>query len=92
MKRSRVLFLCIHNSARSQMAEGLLRQLGGIGLTERAQSPPERPRPKRDGGNLDIGLPESDVSHGLLPWRSYRGINGKDTGEDAALSHQTGGS
>jgi arsenate reductase (thioredoxin) len=36
VERPRVLFLCVHNSARSQMAEGLLRSMAGDGLVVRS--------------------------------------------------------
>jgi arsenate reductase (thioredoxin) len=39
----RVLFVCVHNSARSQMAEALLRQLGGRRFT--VESAGFEPRP-----------------------------------------------
>jgi arsenate reductase len=32
MEKTTVLFVCVHNSARSQMAEAFLRQLGGEGF------------------------------------------------------------
>ena len=75
MTRRRVLFLCTHNSARSQMAEGLLRQLAGDRFevasagTEATRVHPLAIRAMRDAG-FDIQLHTSKTVDSLLdrPW------------------------
>jgi arsenate reductase (thioredoxin) len=75
MTRRRVLFLCTHNSARSQMAEGFLRQLAGDRFevasagTEATRVHPLAIRAMRDVG-FDISLHTSKTVDSLLdrPW------------------------
>ena len=52
-----VLFLCVQNSARSQMAEGLARALGGDGLqVMSAGSQPARVRPHAVQVMAELGI------------------------------------
>jgi arsenate reductase (thioredoxin) len=75
MTRRRALFLCTHNSARSQMAEGVLRQLAGDRFevasagTEATRVHPLAIRAMRDVG-FDISLHTSKTVDSLLdrPW------------------------
>ena len=56
-QKKRVLILCTGNSARSQMAEGLLRKFGGDGFTvESAGVAPSSVRPEAVEAMLEIGV------------------------------------
>ena len=75
MGRRRLLFLCTHNSARSQMAEGFLRALGGDRFeaasagTEKTSVNPLAIEVMAERG-IDISAHTSKVLDGLLgqPW------------------------
>ncbi len=59
--RRRVLFLCTHNSARSQMAEGLLRRLGGDRFeVASAGTEATRVRPLAIRAMAELGIDISD--------------------------------
>lgn len=75
MNKHRVLFLCTHNSARSQMAEGFLRALGGDRYeaqsagTEKTRVHPLAIRVMGERG-IDISRQTSKVYDDLMqrPW------------------------
>jgi arsenate reductase len=63
VSKQRVLFLCTHNSARSQMAEGLLRYLGGARFevfSAGAEATHVRPLAIRVMAELDIDISQQE--------------------------------
>jgi arsenate reductase len=75
VNKQRVLFLCTHNSARSQMAEGFLRQMAGDRFevqsagTQKTSVHPLAIRAMAERG-IDISGQSSKVYVGLMqePW------------------------
>ena len=73
-KKKRVLFLCTHNSARSQMAEGWLRHLAGDQFevesagTEATVVRPLAVRAMQEAG-IDISSHKSKTSQGFISER-----------------------
>jgi len=70
----RVLFLCTHNSARSQMAEGLLRSLGGDGFeVHSAGTEATRVRPLAIAAMNELGIDiTGQTSKTLDPYEDQR--------------------
>jgi arsenate reductase len=61
MKKKRILFVCVHNSARSQMAEGILRSLYGENYEGySAGTAPTSVNPLAVEAMAEIGI---DISH-----------------------------
>jgi arsenate reductase len=74
MPAQRVLFLCTHNSARSQMAEGLLRSLGGDRFeAQSAGTQATRVRPLAIQAMAEVGIDIStQASKTLDPYVDQR--------------------
>jgi protein-tyrosine-phosphatase len=63
---ARVLFLCTHNSARSQMAEGIVRHLGGeyiVAFSAGSQPSQVHPEAVRAMAALDIDISQQQSKH-----------------------------
>ena len=63
-----VLFVCIHNAGRSQMAAGFLRSLGGGAIEVRSagSAPGERVNPAAVEAMAEVGIDISDQTPKLL--------------------------
>lgn len=60
-----ILFLCVHNAGRSQMAAGLARALGGVEVFSGGSEPADAVNPAAVGVMAELGI---DIA-GMVPQR-----------------------
>jgi arsenate reductase (thioredoxin) len=62
-----LLFVCVHNAGRSQMAAGFARLLGGAGVDVRSagSAPGERVHPNVRAAMAEVGVALEETPHGL---------------------------
>ncbi len=72
--RPTILFVCVHNAGRSQMAAGLARKLGGEGVTVRSagSAPGETVNPAAVAAMSEIGIDITDAAPKLLETDAVR--------------------
>ncbi len=68
VSRPSVLFVCIHNAGRSQMAAGFLREMAGDAVEVRSagSDPAERVNPAAVEAMAEVGIDISDQRPKLL--------------------------
>ena len=67
-----VLFVCVHNAGRSQMAAGWLRHLGGdkVEVRSAGSAPGERVNPAAVAAMAEVGIDISDRTPRRLEWET----------------------
>jgi protein-tyrosine-phosphatase len=73
-QRSTILFVCVHNAGRSQMAAGLARNLGGEGVEVRSagSDPAERVNPAAVAAMAEVDVDLQDAAPKLLETDAVR--------------------
>jgi len=72
MHKPSVLFVCVHNAGRSQMAAGWLRHLGGdkVEVRSAGSAPGERVNPAAVAAMAEVGIDISDRTPRRLEWET----------------------
>jgi len=76
-QRSTILFVCVHNAGRSQMAAGLARNLGGerVEVRSAGSDPAERVNPAAVAAMAEVDVDLQDAAPKLLEIDAVRGAD-----------------